>query len=78
MYKYCADKIIRRCVPKAEQLGILSHCHENAYEGHFASHKNARKVLQSGFHWPSIFKDAHTMCKECDKFQRLGKIFAVT
>ena len=32
------------------------------------------KVLQSGFYWPSLFKDAHTMCKECEKCQRLGKI----
>ena len=32
------------------------------------------KVLQSGFYWPSLFKDAHTMCRECDKCQRLGKI----
>ena len=59
---------------EAKQLGILSHCHENACGGHFASQKTARKVLQFGFHWPSLFKDAHTMCKECDKCQRLGKI----
>ena len=32
------------------------------------------KVLQSGFYWPSLFKNAHTMCRECDKCQRLGKI----
>ena len=32
------------------------------------------KVLQSGFYWPSLFKDAHSMCRECDKYQRLGKI----
>ena len=37
LYKYCADNIIRRCVPEAEQQGILSHCHENACGGHFAS-----------------------------------------
>ena len=74
MYKYCADQIIKRCVPKAEQPGILNHCHENACGGHFASKKTTRKVLQSRFPWPSLFKDAHTMCKECDKFQRLGKI----
>ena len=74
LYKYCADQIIKRCVPEAEQPGILSHCHENACGGHFASQKTSRKVLQSGFHWPSLFKDAHTMCKECDKCQRLGKI----
>ena len=57
-----------------EQLGILSHCYENACGGHFASQKTAMKVLQSGFYWSSLFKDAHTMCRECDKCQRLGKI----
>ena len=32
------------------------------------------KVLQSGFYWPSLFKDAHNVCRACDKCQRLGKI----
>ena len=74
LYKYCADQIIRRCVPEVEKLGILSRCHENAWGGHFTSQKTTRKVLQSGFHWPSLFNDAHTMYKEYDKCQRLGKI----
>ena len=37
LYKYCADQIIRRCVPETEQQGIFIHCHEKAYGGHFAS-----------------------------------------
>ena len=32
------------------------------------------EVPQSGFYWPSLFKDAHTMCLGCYKCQRLGKI----
>ncbi|RVW20836.1 putative mitochondrial protein [Vitis vinifera] len=32
------------------------------------------KVVQSGFWWLSLFKDAHTMCKGCDRCQRLGKL----
>ncbi|RVW75780.1 Pro-Pol polyprotein [Vitis vinifera] len=32
------------------------------------------KVIQSGFWWPSLFKDAHSMCKGCDRCQRLGKL----
>ena len=32
------------------------------------------KVLHSGFYWPSLFKNAYTMFKQCDKCQRLGKI----
>ena len=47
---------------KEEQQGILSHCHESACGGHFASKKTTMKVLQSGFYWPSLFKEAHQMC----------------
>ena len=47
--QYYADQIIRKCVPKQEQQGILSHCHESACGGHFASQKTTMKVLQSGF-----------------------------
>ena len=74
LFKYCADQIIRKCVPKEEQQGILSYCHESACGGHFASQKIAMKVLQSGFYWPSIFKEAHQMCRVCDRCQRLGKL----
>ena len=31
------------------------------------------KVLPCGFYWPSIFKEAHQMCRVCDKCQRLRK-----
>ena len=58
-----------------EQQGILRHCYENACEGHFASQKTAMKVLQSGFYCPSLFKDANKISLECDKCQRLGKIY---
>ena len=61
LFKYCTDQIIRRCVPKKEQQGILRHCHESACGGYFASEKTAMKVLKSGFFWPSLFKDAHNI-----------------
>ena len=74
MFKYCADQIIRKCVLEGEQQGILSHFHESACGGHFASQKTAMKVLQSGFYWPFLFKEAHQMCQVCDRGQRLGKL----
>ena len=45
LFKYCADQIIRKCVPEEEQHGILNHCHESACGGHFSSQKTAMKVL---------------------------------
>ena len=74
LFKYCADQTIWKCVLEEEHEGILIHCHDSACGGHFASQKIAMKVLHSGFYWPSLFKDAYTMCKQCDKCQRLGKI----
>ena len=74
MFKYCADKIIRKCVPEEEQQGILSHFHESACGSHFASQKTAMKVLQSGFYLPSLFKESHQMCRVCNRCQRLGKL----
>ncbi|RVW59149.1 Retrovirus-related Pol polyprotein from transposon opus [Vitis vinifera] len=68
------NQIIRKCVPEQEQQGILSHCHESACGGHFTSQKIAMTVFQSGFSWPLVFKDAHTMCRSCDRCQRLGKL----
>ena len=32
------------------------------------------KILQSGFYWPSLFKDAYAMCRSCDQWQRLKKL----
>ena len=74
LFKYCADQIIRKCVPEEEQQGILNRCHESACGGHFTSQKTAMKVLQSGFYWPSLFKEAYQMCRICDRCQRLGKL----
>ena len=66
--------IIRRCVPENEQGGILYECHVSPYGGHFAGDKTTHKILQSGFYWPTIFKDCFEWVKLCDQCQRMGNI----
>ena len=61
-----------------KQQGILMQCHTYAYGDHFSTQKIALKVLQPGFYWPTIFKDAHDVSKSCDKCQRLGKLTKAT
>jgi len=58
LYKEGVDGIMRRCVPEYEQQEILRKCHGSAYGGHHAGDRTAQKVLQSGFYWPTLFKDA--------------------
>lgn len=38
------------------------------------SSRTAAKVLQCGYYWPTLFKDAHMFVKKCDKCQRQGNI----
>ena len=52
-----------------DQEHIRSMCHSSLCWGHFASRKTGAKGLQSGFYWPTLFKDAIKYCKECLKCQ---------
>ena len=49
--------IIRRCVLEIEQGGIMEKFHALPYGGHFSRDKRTQKILQSGFYWPTLFKD---------------------
>ena len=74
LYRHCADQVIRRYVPEDEMNSVLNQCHTLPCGGHFGGQRIAAKVLQSGFYWPSLFKDAHQFVSTCDKCQRMGGI----
>ncbi|KAL4387055.1 hypothetical protein GQ457_09G019640 [Hibiscus cannabinus] len=74
LFKQCADQIIRRCIPEEEQQMILEQCHSASYGGHFGGNRTAAKVLQSGFYWPTLHRDAQLFCQQCDRCQRTGNI----
>jgi len=57
-----------------EAQSILWHCHSSPYGGYHSGDRTTEKVLQAGFFWPSIFKDAHDYVRRCDKCQRTGGI----
>ncbi|KAD4888160.1 hypothetical protein E3N88_20233 [Mikania micrantha] len=64
----------KRCVSRDEGLEILRHCHEGFTGRHHGPSSTAKKVFDSGFHWPTIFKDAHELVRKCDSCQRTGNI----
>ncbi|XP_071722256.1 uncharacterized protein [Rutidosis leptorrhynchoides] len=74
LLRRCGDQLLRRCVPEEEFDSILYHCQSTSYGGHFGSDKTTTKVLQSGFWWPSLFKNAHAFVQRCDRCQRIGNI----
>ncbi|GKB32031.1 reverse transcriptase domain-containing protein, partial [Tanacetum coccineum] len=52
-----------RCVYGQEVVDILAACHNGPTGGHHDANYTAKKVFDSGFYWPMIFRDAHHMSK---------------
>ncbi|GKD48620.1 reverse transcriptase domain-containing protein [Tanacetum coccineum] len=74
LFKICADQVIRRCVHGQEAIDILKACHNGPTGGHHGPNYTAKKVFDSGFYWPTIYRDAHDLVTRCDACQRQGKI----
>nr|GEV21166.1 reverse transcriptase domain-containing protein [Tanacetum cinerariifolium] len=74
LFKVCANQVIWRCVHGQEAIDILKACHNRPTEGHHGPNYTAKKVFESGFYWPTIYRDAHDLVKSCDACQRQGKI----
>ncbi|GKA89347.1 reverse transcriptase domain-containing protein [Tanacetum coccineum] len=52
---------------------LLAHCHLGPTGGHHSANVIAKKVYESGFYWPSVFKDANEYV--CEVFDVWGLDF---
>ncbi|XP_070032564.1 uncharacterized protein [Nicotiana tomentosiformis] len=43
LFKLCADRVIRRCVPEGEMASIISYCHDRAARDHYGGNRTATK-----------------------------------
>ncbi|GKE52678.1 reverse transcriptase domain-containing protein, partial [Tanacetum coccineum] len=67
-------QVIRRYVYGQEAVDILTACHNSPTGGHHGANYTAKKVFDSGFFWPTIYRDAHDLVPHCDACQCHGKI----
>nr|GEW09502.1 reverse transcriptase domain-containing protein [Tanacetum cinerariifolium] len=66
---YAADHLSRQ-----KAVDIRTACHSGPTWGHYGANYTAKKVFDSGFYWPTIYKDAFELVKNCDSCQPQGKI----
>nr|GEW14089.1 reverse transcriptase domain-containing protein [Tanacetum cinerariifolium] len=57
-----------------EAIDILKACQCGPVEGHHGPNYTGKKVLDSGFYWPTIYRVAQDLVKNYDVCQRQGKI----
>ncbi|GJT10692.1 reverse transcriptase domain-containing protein [Tanacetum coccineum] len=74
LFKVCSDGMIRRCISEPETRTILDQCHHGPTGGHYGPNITAKRVLDSGFYWPTIIKEAHTLFRLCKACQKTGNI----
>nr|GEV15988.1 reverse transcriptase domain-containing protein [Tanacetum cinerariifolium] len=82
LFKIYADQVIRGCVHGQEAVDILTACHNGPTKGHHGANFTAKKVFDSGFYWPTIYRDAHdlvTCTNFCnDQFAKVMLKYGVT
>nr|GEW26735.1 reverse transcriptase domain-containing protein [Tanacetum cinerariifolium] len=69
---YHAGKFIIKAGKEA--IDILNACHSGPTGGHYGAYYTRKKVFDSGFYWPTIYKDAFELVKNYDSCQHQGKI----
>nr|GEZ32955.1 reverse transcriptase domain-containing protein [Tanacetum cinerariifolium] len=67
------NKVAHKDPSTHEAIDILNACHSGPTGGHYGANYTLKKVFDSGFYWPSIYKDAFELVKRCDACQRQGK-----
>nr|GEU30694.1 reverse transcriptase domain-containing protein [Tanacetum cinerariifolium] len=70
LFKIYVDQVIRRCVHGQEAIEILKACHYGPTGGHHGPNYTTKKVFDSGFYWPTIYRDAQDLVKNYDVCQR--------
>ncbi|XP_057760467.1 uncharacterized protein LOC130980842 [Arachis stenosperma] len=72
LWKRGVNQVICRCVMESEIQSILESCHSSEFGGHFGPQRTAKMVLDCGFWWPTLFKDANRFCVSCHQCQKSG------
>ncbi|XP_047249962.1 uncharacterized protein LOC107876444 [Capsicum annuum] len=74
LFSECTDGVIRRCVMNAKMRAILKAYHSSPFGGHHSRIRMAAKVLQSGYYWSTLHRDAYELVKTCPQFQMKGGV----
>ncbi|RDX87269.1 Retrovirus-related Pol polyprotein from transposon 17.6, partial [Mucuna pruriens] len=70
LWRLYSGKVIRRCIPETEINSVLQFCHSTPGGSHYGSTRTARRVLDCGLYWPTIFRDTHQIIFTYDKCQK--------
>ena len=74
MYKRGFFRLYLRCLGPEEADYVMREVHEVICENHSRSRSLVHKLMQAGYYWPTMQKDAEAYVKTYDKCQRFNNI----
>jgi len=64
------NKVLLRCLEAPDLERVLCDLHDGLVNGNYAGDTNVHKIMQVGFYWPRLFKDAHAYTSKCPVCQK--------
>nr|GEV56836.1 reverse transcriptase domain-containing protein [Tanacetum cinerariifolium] len=74
LFKVCSDGMIISCISRPETRTILDQCHHGLTGGHYGPNVTTKKVIDLGFYWSTIIKEAYTLVRLCESCQKIVNI----
>ncbi|RDX94808.1 hypothetical protein CR513_22770, partial [Mucuna pruriens] len=68
------DFAVIKCIPEAEINSVLQLYHATPRGRHYGSTRTARKMLDYGLCWPTIFRVAYQFVSTYNKCQKAGMV----
>ncbi|KAH9318924.1 hypothetical protein KI387_020693, partial [Taxus chinensis] len=72
LFRIGPDGQYKRAVGRDQGKELLEEFHNGTCGGHFSGQLTARRILDAGYHWPTLFKYCYNYCKTCDICQTHG------
>lgn len=69
LYRRGVNIVLRRCLTHEEAEKVLNDCDSGACGGHLSGYATTQKILQTGYFWPTIFKDCIITVRSCHACQ---------
>ena len=74
LYKRGFSRPYLRCLIPEEADYVMREVHEEVCEDHSGSWSLVHKLIQAGYYWPTMQRDAQAYVKACDKCQRFNNL----
>ena len=74
LYKRGFSHPYLRCLVNEKVNYVMREVHEGICRNHSGSRSLEHKLVQAGYYWPTMQKDAEAYVKACDKCQRFSNI----